>query len=226
MLRNLLYLNNTQKIIPRFEISNDLIKKPLFHFDSYFNFHSLLSICLLLLCSYSPAIAQSESNIVITEIMYNPPGSTDSLEFIELYNKSTSTINISDYSFSDGITFTFPDNTLIASQNYVIVAVNSTAFEAFFGGTALQWESGALSNGGEDLVLIDANGIIVDSVSYDDEGEWPLEPDGDGASLVFCNPGEDNSVGSNWTFATIETGTNEEGQTIFAQPNGACYEVD
>ncbi|MGB0931752.1 MAG: lamin tail domain-containing protein [Chitinophagales bacterium] len=186
-----------------------------------------LSICVLFLFSYFPAIAQSESDIVITEIMYNPPESgADSLEFIELYNKSGAAIDISGYSFSEGVTFTFPANTVIESEGYVLSAVNSTAFEAFFGESAFQWESGALSNGGEDIVLIDTNEAVVDSVNYNDEGEWPVEPDGSGSSLVLCNPEEDNSMGSNWAFAMIEVGANSEGDIVFAHPNGTCSEID
>lgn len=186
-----------------------------------------LSICVLFICSYFPAMAQSESDIVITEIMYNPPESgVDSLEFIEIYNKSTTAIDISGYSFSEGVTFTFPPNTVIAAESYILSAVNSAAFEAFFGESAFQWEGGALSNGGEDIVLIDTNGAVADSVNYDDEGEWPVEPDGSGSSLVFCNPEEDNSIGSNWAFATIEAGANSEGDIVFAHPNGTCSEID
>ncbi|MFK7908384.1 MAG: lamin tail domain-containing protein, partial [Chitinophagales bacterium] len=186
-----------------------------------------LSILCSLLFGHFSASAQSESDIVITEIMYNPPESgTDLLEFIELYNKGAATVDLSNYSFSEGITYTFPSNTTIAAEEYLLLAVNASAFEAFFGVSALQWESGALSNGGEDLVLLDANGAVMDSVVYDDEGDWPTEPDGDGASLVLCDPTDDNSVATNWTFASIEAGVNEEGITVFAHPNGACSPID
>ena len=38
----------------------------------------------------------AQNDIVITEIMYNPPESgTDSLEFIEIYNKGEGTIDLS-----------------------------------------------------------------------------------------------------------------------------------
>jgi len=186
-----------------------------------------LSILCSLLFGHFLANAQSESDIVITEIMYNPPESgTDSLEFIELYNKGAVAADLSNYSFSEGVTYTFPSNTTIAAGSYLSLAINASAFEAFFGTSALQWESGALSNGGEDIVLLDANGMVMDSVVYDDEGEWPIEPDGDGASLVLCNPTDDNSVATNWTFASIEAGVNGEGAMVFAHPNGTCSAID
>ncbi len=51
----------------------------------------------------------SIAEIVITEIMYNPPESgTDSLEFIELYNKGVEVENLGGYYFADGIIYTFP----------------------------------------------------------------------------------------------------------------------
>lgn len=184
-------------------------------------------VFLSLSCFYFPAIAQSESDIVITEIMYNPPESgTDTLEFIEIYNKNNVAIDISGYSFSEGVTFTFPENTVIEAEGYLVSAVNASAFEAFFGVSALQWESGALSNGGEDIILIDTQGTVIDSVVYDDEGDWTTEPDGNGPSLVLCDPNSDNSLGSNWSFATIEVGANADGDVVFAHPNGACSEID
>ncbi len=186
-----------------------------------------LSILCSLLFSHFSANAQSESDIVITEIMYNPPESeTDSLEFIELYNKGVTTVDLSGYSFSEGVNFTFPSNTTIAAGSYLLLAVNASAFEAFFGVPALQWESGALSNGGEDIVLLDANGVVMDSVDYDDEGDWVTEPDGDGSSLVLCNPESDNSLAVNWSFTSIEAGVNGEGTMIFAHPNRACSPID
>lgn len=191
--------------------------------------HTYLStILLFFLCCFSTALkAQSESDIVITEIMYNPPESgTDVLEFIELYNKSTSSIDLSGYTFSQGVTYTFPEGIIIEGGAYQVIAVDAVAFEAFFGVAALEWESGALSNGGEDIVLLDASGNTADIVDYDDEGDWVTEADGGGPSLVLCNPTEDNAIGTNWSFATTSVGVNPDGLLVLAHPNGTCSGVD
>src|SRR6185295_10967763 len=64
------------------------------------------------------------SDVVINEIMYAPlSGSTDD-EYVELYNQGSNTVDLSGWSFSDGIDFTFPTNTAIAPNAYLVVAKN------------------------------------------------------------------------------------------------------
>jgi len=165
-------------------------------------------------------------NIVITEIMYNPPESgTDSLEFIEILNIGDYTINLDGYHFSSGVTYTFPDMDMNAGE-YVVVAVNADAMTNFFGISSLQWTSGGLSNGGEAIVLKDASDIIVDSVNYDDNTPWPTVADGDGPSLVLCDPLLDNSLGENWSAATEIAGQNADEDYIYATPGAPCGTCD
>jgi PKD repeat protein len=156
-------------------------------------------------------------DIVINEIMYNPPETgTDSLEYIELYNNDAQTIDLEGYYFSNGVTFTFPVHSL-APGEYVMVASDSVAFNNFFGMTAYQF-SGGLSNGGELVLLRHPMGATVDSVEYDDASPWPTEPDGTGPSLVICDPNADNSLGENWTFSMIYQGMNTDGDSVFGSP--------
>ena len=155
--------------------------------------------------------------LVITEIMYNPPESgQDSLEYIEILNNGTTAVNLKDYTLS-GVTFTFPGFNLDAGA-YVMVAVDSVAFENNFNRPAFQWTGGSLSNGGETLRLLDANAVVVDSVDYDDGNGWPSAADGDGASLVLCDANSDNSDPANWQAATTFTPVNIGGLPVFANP--------
>ncbi|MCD4791341.1 MAG: lamin tail domain-containing protein, partial [Bacteroidales bacterium] len=138
------------------------------------------------------------ADIVITEIMYNPPeAGTDSLEFIELYNNGNAAKSLGGYYFSAGVVFTFPSY-VINPGTFLVVAVNSEAMMNSFGVTALQWTSGGLSNGGELIELKNSSGLTIDSVQYDDNSPWTTEPDGNGPSLVLCNPNSDNSLAQNW----------------------------
>lgn len=58
------------------------------------------------------------AQIVINEIMYNPPESnTDFLEYIELYNPTNANINLKDYRISEAFSVTFPD-TIIPADGY------------------------------------------------------------------------------------------------------------
>ncbi|MCB0632411.1 MAG: lamin tail domain-containing protein [Saprospiraceae bacterium] len=157
--------------------------------------------------------------VVISEIMYNPPGADTDLEYLELYNSSDAAINLQGYHFS-GITFTFPGFSLAAGE-YVIVAADSAFFESTFGITPFEIESGALNNGGELIQLLDATDAVVDEVAYAPDGDWPVEADGLGASLVLCDPLADNGDPSNWSAATTDSGAVVDGFTIFANPGGA-----
>ncbi len=151
----------------------------------------------------------AKCQIVISEIMYNPPESgNDSLEYIELYNLTNSNVNLNGYSFSQGVVFTFPD-TSIAPTGFLVVAVNAGAFNNVFGFNPLQWETGALSNGGEDIILIDPNGNEVAIVDYTPNTPWPTFSDGTnggGSSIEFCIDEMDNNDALNWRASTASTG--------------------
>lgn len=183
---------------------------------------ALFSIVCAILLFFVSAITQAQSNVVITEIMYNDPGSgLDSLEFIEVYNKGINSINLSGYTFADGVDFTFPPVGL-AAGDYIVIASDSVKLEAFFGVTALQWTGGGLNNGGEEIVLKTAAGFVIDSVSYNDSGGWPVEADGGGPSLVLCDPDSDNLDPANWALSVTPAGM-YQGVAVFASPGaGDC----
>ncbi len=168
----------------------------------------LLALSLVIGC-----LTASNAQIVITEIMYNPAESgTDTTEFIELYNAGTSTENLQNYYFSSGIVDTFLNSTPIAAGSYIVIAVNSAAFQNRYGIAATkQWISGGLNNTGEAIVLRNGSGVIVDSVFYRDSAPFPTgntagQPDEGGASIVLCDPSSDNNIGSNWRSSTTVVG--------------------
>ena len=173
--------------------------------------------------------ATAFSQVVITEIMYNPPESnTDSLEFIELQNVDTNgPVDISGYWFSDGFDFVFPPGAVIPAGGFIIVATDSVSFENNFGMMAYQWEqTDALANGGEELGLRSNTGALVDTVTYDDDGIiWPIEPDGNGYSLVLCDPMSDNDDPTNWGISAVSAGFSINGLEVFAHPGEACSTV-
>jgi len=161
-------------------------------------------------------------NLVITEIMYNPPESgSDSLEYIEIYNNDTSDIVLDGSYFSQGFDFVFPSVT-IDSGSYLLLGVDSMAMSNTFGVNVYQWTSGSLSNGGEDIILNDKYGRMIDSVNYDDYTPWPTEPDGHGPSLTLCNPDLDNSLAENWWAAIEFAAVNTANDTIWGTPGVIC----
>ena len=160
---------------------------------------------------------------VITEIMYNPPESgNDTLEFVELYNPSTTaTINLEGYYFSSGVEYTFPPGVSMGPGSYVLLSGDSVIFEEWYGMEAYEWTGGtALSNSGEGLTLRNAGGSIADTVFFDDTNAW-ADADGTGFSLVLCNPSDDNNLPESWTLSENATGIIVEALEIFADPGAA-----
>jgi hypothetical protein len=159
------------------------------------------------------------SPIVINEIMYNPISGDNNDEFVELYNRSASPVDLSNWRFVNGIDFTFPAGTVMQPGAYLVVAENANhllGIHAHLGPTNLVGNfGGSLNNGGERLSLaapdydITTNGsgqvitnipfrFIVNEVTYGDGGRWGNWSDGGGSSLELIDPDSDNSLPSNW----------------------------
>jgi hypothetical protein len=69
----------------------------------------------------APALARE---IVINEIMYHPISENSDDEYLELYNRGGVAVNLGGWRFTDGISFRFPSNTMIAAGGYLVVARN------------------------------------------------------------------------------------------------------
>lgn len=130
----------------------------------------------------------------ITEIMYNPQGGTP-YEYIELQNIGGNPLDIGEFRFTDGISFTFLSGTVLDPGARIVLANNTdpNAFALAYPGVAVAgYFGGNLNNSGERVTLVDRNNNIVDSVDYRDTGGWPQGADGLGASLeivdVYGNP--------------------------------------
>ena len=64
--------------------------------------------------------------------------------------------------------------------------------------------TGALNNWGEDVVLSDATGAVVDNVEYSSSSPWPTSANGTGPSLSLCDVDADNNDPANWCPSTTD----------------------
>jgi hypothetical protein len=154
--------------------------------------------------------------VVISEIMYNPPplptpaGSTAMVQnsdnqWIEIANRSAAPIALAGWEFNDGVSFTFPAEVSLAVGEHACIVRDALAFaEAYPGARILGEFRGSLSRSGERIHLRDQNKNPVDEVRYFDSGRWPEIPDGGGASLELRDLDADNSVAESWA-ASDET---------------------
>lgn len=200
----------------------------LFCFLKYLWHMRLIGIFILLSWMAGQAIVVAQPAppgappIVITEIMYHPPGTSDTLEYIELMNPSDSTQrSVGAYFFTSGIEYTFPVGTILDPLEIIVVANDSVAFENTFNYPAFQWHSGNLDNNGELLLLKGFTNETSDSVHYQPGAPWP-DASGNGHSIVLCDRSLDNSLAQNWQQANNNTGIELAGETIFASPATDC----
>ena len=72
--------------------------------------------------------------IVINELHYHPADSAvgagenpEDLQFLELYNNDALTVDLSGFSISEGLTFTFPSGTTMAPGEFLVLAKNEAS---------------------------------------------------------------------------------------------------
>jgi hypothetical protein len=107
------------------------------------------------------------ADVIINEIHYNPEGKTELVEYVELHNAGTSQVDLAGWYFSDGIAYTFPANTYLDTNEYVIVGQDIAAISNKYGVTAYgPYTPGILSNDGEQIELRNAAGDRMDRVDY------------------------------------------------------------
>jgi hypothetical protein len=138
-------------------------------------------------------VIQTFKDLLITEIMYNPPTQNgrdgDDFEFIELKNVGAAELDLSGVRFAEGLNFTFPIGTKVGPGQFVVLASQREAFASKYPGVRLDGTyAGHLSNSGEPLTLVHAAGAALASVTYSNQSPWPLSPDNAGFSLVPMNP--------------------------------------
>ncbi|MCA9246007.1 MAG: lamin tail domain-containing protein [Planctomycetales bacterium] len=152
----------------------------------------------------------------VSEIHYHPPdptaaeiaaGFTDEqqFEFIELVNTSGELLQLAGVTLYDGVGYTF-DSFELPAGGFVVVANDPVAFAARHATDGMlivgPWDAGvsggALSNGGEQIVLLDGFGQTVQDFTYDDTSDWHDRADGDGSSLEVLDTTGDYNNPENW----------------------------
>lgn len=141
--------------------------------------------------------------VVFNEINYNPLTVGEDAEWIELHNQQGVNVDLSGWRLSGGVEFAFPTNTVIPGKGYLVIARNPAA--SGVPGAMGPW-TGGLDNGGETLRLRDISGRIMDEITYGDKGEWPIPPDGSGATLSKLSA-DGGPEASDWTFSSAVGGT-------------------
>lgn len=158
--------------------------------------------------------------IVLSEIFYDPAGSDTGKEFIEIRNNNDYECDISGFKITDGAKssapFVFSDGSVIASQDFIIVAQSREGFAGLFNfDPDYSGFSFALNNAGETVLLLFPDGSIRDFV-YIEGGsndfavtpEWGSDilPQSDEGNSVQRTGVADTDTCSDWTGAVPSPG--------------------
>jgi spore coat protein H len=132
--------------------------------------------------------------------MYHPVNGLDELQYVELFNRGNSALDISKWSFTKGLKFVFPEQTTMSPGSYLVVCRNRAAFIKQYGKDipTLGDFSGKLGHKGEKIELSNASGKAVDAVKYSDDDPWPKGPDGYSPSLERICPFAAGTDAGNW----------------------------
>jgi hypothetical protein len=149
-----------------------------------------------------------DRDVVINEIMYHPSNDLESLQYIELFNRGASEVNLGDWSFTKGVKFTFPKGAKIGPAGFVVVGRSTNDFFARYGREipALGNFTGRLSHRVDHVELVNAQNHVIDSVKYSDRGDWPMAPDGHSASLERICPWVAGERPDNWIGSKLAAG--------------------
>jgi hypothetical protein len=169
------------------------------------------------------AYSSANIDIVINEIMYNAEENNDPEDWVELYNKSSSGINVGNWVLKDEDDtheFIIPANTVIDGGEYLVISQNRSEFTSVYSdldlGETLIGDMGfGLGGGGDQVRIFDSSGNLVDQVEYDDTAPWAEEADGAGYTLELNDADSDNTLPENWlASANIGGSPGSENQVV------------
>jgi hypothetical protein len=171
--------------------------------------------------SASVSIGAEKKALVINEMMFDPlPGQN---EWVEFYHRGTIPVDIARWKFTDRPTASGANTFIVTASSriiqpgdFVVVAAETSILSIFpylrspstnthlF---ILNRSGGfSLNNDGDDVVLLDATGRAIDSVSYSSSWHHPDVTDTKGRSLERINPNLDSNDRRNWSTSPVAAG--------------------
>ncbi len=143
------------------------------------------------------------ADVVINEIFYHAPDDLNDLEWVELHNPDDKPADVSGWRFTSGITFQFPEKSLLPPGGFLVLSKDRRLFTDYYDAPVDGEFKGSLRNSGETLVLADAGGRTVDRTTYADKAPWPAAADGISASLERITPATSGERVDNWSSSPL-----------------------
>ena len=133
----------------------------------------LLVLALLLLPCLSSLIGAYSPTLLISEVLYDPLGTEPNREWIEIYNNTSSPVELTDWTISDNMsTDVISPTVTIPVGGCLVIAASEEFYTSYpgFTGAIVFVADGKIGNGlgnaGDRLILKDSEGIVIDQMSY------------------------------------------------------------
>ncbi len=158
-------------------------------------------------------------DVVINEVAWMGTTYSHSDEWIELYNKSSLSIDLTGWSLKAADER--PDISLVgiipAKGYFLLERTNDETIKDL---KADQIYTGALGNEGEDLQLRDASGILIDSVPCETSGDWFAGENDGKYTMERIDSGSPGTTKNNWhtNDGITRNSTDAEGNPINGTP--------
>jgi hypothetical protein len=184
-------------------------------------------------------IRYPRNTLVVNEILYHTIEGQP--EFIEIFNPGNRIIDLRDWSIRDRETpgghinrYTLSDTSLLLEPGYfAVLSADSSVFDWFqIDGMkahiiSAQRRTLGLSSQGDEVLLLDPAGSVVDSISYDPSWHHPDVYERRGRSLERISPFIDSQNGAHWsTSADLRGGTPGSHNSIFTETPVSTASID
>jgi hypothetical protein len=157
------------------------------------------SLLLLIFADYS---TRSQS-ITFSELNYNADSTVNSGSWVELYNHTSNSVDISGWNLkdnNDASSFIFPIGTLLDPEERLVVVADSILFSATYPSVTnyIGQISFGFSNDSDEVRLFDNTGLLQVFMEYTDSIPWPEAADGTGRTLELLDANSSPSDPANW----------------------------
>ncbi len=166
----------------------------------------VLSGAGLLTAVFEPA-ALSVTGPVINEINYKSSLLFDTDDWVELYNPSADSVDLSVWKFGkDSVNmFTFGSGVKLCSRNYLVLCRDTAKFRSLRPNVknVTGNMSFGLSSSGETIRLMNAESSVVDEVQFLPTAPWVTSPNGLGPTLSLIDPQKNNALPESWKASAL-----------------------
>lgn len=148
--------------------------------------------------AYLVAELPAPGDVIINEFMCDPSPvvGLPEVEFVELHNVSSKILNLDQWKLSDASSDGTISNAWLQPGDYIVLTSTSDVDSFPLATSVTSFQS--LNNPGDNIVLRDSSGVVIDSLQYTDD--WYVDPskENGGYTIERINPNDPCSDQSNW----------------------------